>query len=319
MGKQKIVQRQCSVDTVPKKTFALWQGAYAERHIPTFPVRIDKHPAIRGYNKVGLRGSEQLALKFIDAPALGFMLGPPSMVSVGDVDIANERFLADFLDRHGATPIIIMTASDKFHAWYRFNGEGRKIRPWSDLPFDILGGGFVVAPPSTTERNKSKTERGQYQFIQGSLDDLDRLPIMQNLGPELYTAPSRKTCRSACEKLASPMRGMREGNGRNKQLFQTIGPIAREICAEHGTQDALFNVAMSHNHDSAQPMDIEEVRKIVGQVWKMTNEHRNWIGRGGQRQTEIFSFITGNVDAFCLLEFLRVTNKASSMFWITIV
>jgi len=306
MDKQRSVARQCSIDAIPK-TFALWQGAYAERHIPTFPVRIDKHPAIRGYNKVGLRGSEQLALNFIDAPALGFMCGPTSMVSVGDVDSTNDNFLADFLAHHGATPIIVRTASSKFHAWYKFNGELRRIRPWPNLPIDILGRGFVVAPPSNIKR-------GQYEFIQGSLYDIDRLPVMQNLEPELYVKPAQNKER---RHIACPMHGMREGDGRNTKLLRTIGPIAREIYAEHGTRDALFGVAMSHNSDSAEPMTVEEVTQIVGNVWKMTTEHRNWIGRHGDRRTEVFSFITGNVDAFCLLEFLRVTNGAEATFWIT--
>ena len=310
--KQRGIRRQCDADAAPK-TFALWQEIYAEHRIPTFPVRVNKVPAIKGYNKVGLCGSEQLALKFTDADGFGFMCGPNSMVSVGDVDSIKDRFLADFLAIHGRTPIIIRTASKKFHAWYKFNGERRRVRPWPDLPIDVLGrGGFVVAPPS-------KTERGQYQFIEGSLDDLDDLPVMQNLEADLYARPSRKIRQDASEKLASPMRGLREGDGRNKRLFQTIGPIAREVYAEHGTQDALFNVAMSHNHDSAQPMDIGEIRKIVGQVWKMTTENRNWIGqahaRNAARLHEIISF-SGNVDAFGLLEYLRVTEGASSSFWI---
>jgi hypothetical protein len=44
------------------RTFAHWQRAYAEHRIATFPVRADKVPAIRGYQKVGLPGSCQLRL-----------------------------------------------------------------------------------------------------------------------------------------------------------------------------------------------------------------------------------------------------------------
>jgi hypothetical protein len=290
-----------------KGTFAWWQPIYADYNIPTFPLREDKRPAIRGFNKVGLRGSAQLAFKFIEAPAIGFMCGDFNKIAVGDIDATEERVLADFLSRHGDTPIIALTASGKFHAWYRFNGELRSIRPWPGLPIDILGAnGFVVAPPS-------KVGGGEYQFIRGDLIDIDRLPVMQNLDPDLYIASPQKL---ASAKLVSPMRGLRAGDGRNKELFRTIGPIAREVYAENKGIDVLLDAAMKHNRDCEQPLAIEEVGKIVKQVWKMTTEHRNWIGRGSDRRTEVFSFITGNIDAFGLLEFLRVNEGASARFWI---
>jgi hypothetical protein len=53
-------------------------------------------------------------------------------------------------------------------------GERRQIRPDPDVPIDILGGGYVVAPPS-------KVAKGDYEFLQGSLDDRDRLPALQNV------------------------------------------------------------------------------------------------------------------------------------------
>jgi hypothetical protein len=171
------------------KTFAEWQPIYAQHGIATFPVTIEpsgKRPAIKGYGRVGLDGREQLVFKFAAAEALGFMCGPRTKISVGDVDTINERELSDFLDRHGTTPIITRTASGKFHAWYRHNGERRCIKPWQGRPFDILGGGFVVAPPSRTPSGN------RYQFISGSLDDLDHLPIMRNLDGQLYAKAATK-------------------------------------------------------------------------------------------------------------------------------
>jgi len=55
-------------------TFALWQAAYAERGIATFPVRANKVPAIRGYQKIGLTGSQQLA--YSAEPASDFFTAP---------------------------------------------------------------------------------------------------------------------------------------------------------------------------------------------------------------------------------------------------
>src|SRR3984957_20258571 len=49
--------------------------------------------------------------------------------------------------------------SGKFHALYKHNGEYRKIRPFGDLPIDLLGiGGLAVAVPS-------RFEKGEYAFI----------------------------------------------------------------------------------------------------------------------------------------------------------
>ena len=67
------------------------------------------------------------------------------------------------------------TASGKFHAWYRSNGERRQIRPWPGREIDLLGeGGFVLAPPSSFGS-------GRYEVIHGALEDLGRLTTMAGL------------------------------------------------------------------------------------------------------------------------------------------
>jgi hypothetical protein len=135
--------------TAGARAFASAQVLYAEHGIATFPLRENKRPAIRGYNRVGLRGSHELARKFADATALGFLTDANSGVTGLDIDIADETVFADALQRHGETPIKVRTGSGKFHAWYRHNGERRRIRPFGDLPIDLLGrGGLIVAPPS---------------------------------------------------------------------------------------------------------------------------------------------------------------------------
>ena len=79
--------------------FRKWQGEYARRGIPTFPVNDNKKPATRAYNKVGLKGSAELAEKFTEANAFGLMLGPRSGLTVLDIDTRDEfdscRCLAD--------------------------------------------------------------------------------------------------------------------------------------------------------------------------------------------------------------------------------
>jgi hypothetical protein len=149
--------------------FTQWQPTYAARGIPTFPVRIDhgvKKPDVKNYLKLGPKVSQALAQRFTSHDALGFAVRR-ARISVLDVDAPDERVLVDALDRHGPTPIVVRTGSGNWQAYYRHNGERRHVRPWAGLPIDVLGDGYVVAPPS-------KGTRGDYAIVQGTLDDLDR-------------------------------------------------------------------------------------------------------------------------------------------------
>jgi hypothetical protein len=289
--------------------FALWQPIYAKHRIATFPVRPDKVPAISHYQKVGLRGSEQLAFKFTDADALGFMCGPRSKVTVLDIDSTSEAVLGHAIARHGITPYVVRTASRKWHAYYRHNGERRRIRPFPDLPIDILGGGVVVAPPSTTAS-------GRYEFIDCSLDDLDHLPTMQPLDEPSDALPAGR----GDNDNASPLRGMRDHDGRNNALFLALGPVANEIHARHGSRDELLAVALRYNQEAAEPMTTEEATKVADSVWGWTIAGRNHIGAHAlvMRQHEAISLIEhGDHDALVLLNFLRAHHgPLAPPFWI---
>ena len=129
--------------------FSSHQPVYAEHGIATFPLNDNKRPAIQNYQKVGLPASAMFAARFPASDGFGFMTNARSGITVLDVDTTDDRMLADAMCRHGSTPLVGRTASGKFHALYRHNGEFRKIRPFGDLPIDLLGiGGLVVAVPS---------------------------------------------------------------------------------------------------------------------------------------------------------------------------
>jgi len=315
--------------------FVITQKVYADHGIATFPVKIDdaneKTPLVKGWMKVRPQRSAELAQKFPFAVAAGMLLGPrtndrisrkgeklppASGVSEGDVDSRDERILADFLDRHGQTKIIIRSGTGKFKAWYAHNGERRSIRPWPELPIDILGDhGYTVVPPSF---NPSAGYR-QYEFIQGSLDDIGSLPVMKNLEPQLYRTakpPRRERAEKAPD---SPLIGMVEHDGRNQALFDEIGKRAKKICAEGGTRDRLFEVAMGFNRTCAEPMEVEEVNHVVGRIWKYTTEGHNYFDRHGafMDDYEVDAMIDGDQDALLLLAYLRVHNGALAKFMIT--
>src|SRR5262249_17930456 len=95
--------------------FSEWQPIYAERGKATVPVDETKKPRIRGWQKVGLRGSAELANKFADVDALGYVTGRRSNVTVLDVDTIDERLAENAARKHRQPAIAIRTASGKRH------------------------------------------------------------------------------------------------------------------------------------------------------------------------------------------------------------
>ena len=163
--------------------FSRWQRTYADHRIATFPVDETKRPRIKGWQRVGLRGSTELSSKFTDAQALGYVTGRRSNVTVLDIDTTDEKVAQDAMQRHGQPAIVTRTASGKSHLHYCYSGEKRRIRPWPDLPIDLLGdNGYALATPS-------KLATGSYEIIHGHLDDLDRLTPMVGAPQVLAAAP----------------------------------------------------------------------------------------------------------------------------------
>ena len=236
--------------------FATWQPEYARHGIATFPVRLGprKKPAVRNYLSLGTIRSRALASQFPDALAFGFGLGNRSGVTVVDVDTTDERQLADALDRHGQTPIVIGTAKG-FHCWYRHNGERRSIRPNRKLPIDILGAGFAVAPPS-------QGASAHYRFLQGSLDDLTGLPVLRN-------APALAVLARA---QVSPVASL---GARNDTLFRLALTAARG-CDD---LDALLDAVRAQNENYLPPLGADEVFSVAELAWRYEQEGRNYSGR----------------------------------------
>ena len=274
---------------------------------------MNKRPAVRGYPRIGLRASAELASKFVDATALGFMCGRRSRVTVLDIDTSDERLLADALSRHGPTSIIVRTASGKWHAWYRHNDERRRIRPWGDdLPIDLLGGGFVIAPPSATQR-------GCYEFIQGHLDDVASLPRMRGLGASLYNnpitvVPDDVLVKDAVEEEPSPMPPAVSEGRRNERLF------AHCMRQAHGCDErnALLDVARNFNNEYClPPLPDEEVVKIVHSTWRYTGLGENRFGMTGSwLPTETVRSLAPHPYLFTLVNFLQAENRPNRIFWV---
>jgi len=244
--------------------------------------------------RFGLSGSTKIATKFAHAPAIGFMGGRRSGVTVLDCDSKDERVLADAMNRHGRTRIVVRSASGHLHGWYRHNGERRWIRPRRDVPIDILGGGLVVAPPS-------RVAKGSYEFVEGSLDDLDSLPVLHNLAQGLSP-----------EAIPTDFANMREGDGRNEALFRLLGHAARQV----DDFEQMLDYAHTRNLDFAQPLDDKEVVKVATSVWKMQCEGRNRFGQIGSYNPRpvVNALARTNPDALALLDVLKSAHPPGKVF-----
>jgi hypothetical protein len=280
--------------------FRAWQPRYATYRIATFPVRVDdggKVPTIRSWQRIGLPGSAKLA-QAKDADAFGFCPGSRSRLTILDIDTGNERVLADALARHGSTPIIVRSGSGNYQAWYRWDGEKRLIRPDPDKPIDILGSGFVVAPPS-------RGTKSNYEFVEGGLDDLDRLPHLHNLPPsnELETHSPAPLPKERIEK-----------GTRNKNLWEHCMRAAHH-CDDF---DALLDVALTSNANFLPPLTEDEVLKVAKSAWSYTERGENRFGRPGVffDTEEANRLITSDPDLYLLLSFLRANNGPASTFMV---
>jgi hypothetical protein len=280
------------------------QSAYAERGIATFPLNDNKKPYVSNYQKMGLPASSRLAGRFRHANGIGFMTNARSRVAVLDVDTTDENVLADAMNRHGSTPIIARTASGKFHALYKHNGEYRKIRPFGDLPIDLLGiGGLAVAVPS-------RFEKGEYAFIQGSLDDVERLPVMRGLDPAMYR-PRDTTIAVATPTFVEGAfdRGLIAEEGvRNTKLWEYS---MQQMAEKQMDFDTLVDLARNRNATYSPPMPDEEVIRVATSAWGYTVTGRNWFGSSGKVVTsteDIDEMLVEAPDAFLLLVKLRRHN-----------
>ena len=290
--------------------FGEWQPVYAAVNVPTFPVKIvgnDKIPAVRGWQRVGLRGSAELAIKFSGAETLGIRLKHRFMLV--DVDTQDENVLADVLSKHGDTPLIARTTSKGgFHvyygyssdAWERYGEQRRAIRPENGKPIDYLGTGFAVAPPS-------RTAKGRYEFLRGSIEDIPSLPPFGGI------VPSRQTGLDTTEAVVCPERAAIKGT-RNNALFRACMRQAHKAASF----EELLAFALGINADLSPPMENEEVMKVASSAWGYTERGENRFGQhGAYFPVEEFASFLHDQDAFFLLAFLRVHNGPRVQFWVS--
>ena len=267
---------------------------YALR-IVTFPFdatgEVKRGPLVSHYNRMGLRASRQMALRFPDAPGLAAMAGTRNRFTVIDIDESGakgERLLADTQRQFGNSKVIVRTGSGGFHAYYRHNGEGRKIRPDPRKPIDLIGGGPIVLPPT-------RGFRGTYQIVHGRLEDLAVLE------------PIRAHTKIGSTEMALDLRDTRRGD-RDKKFWPHIARQAHFA----KSLDELIEIAREMNEMMAEPWpDNEansEILKRCRYWWDKSLKGENWFGVGNYVRTDhsiVDDLMASNPDAFLLLTYLR--------------
>jgi Bifunctional DNA primase/polymerase, N-terminal len=269
--------------------FADWQPLYAEHGIATFPVK-DKIPCVRNWQRLGLNGSSQLAMKFPDADAFGFQCGARNRITLIDIDSDDENVVAEAIKLFGKSPILWRTGGGHFAMPFRHNGESRRIRALADLPIDLLGSGYAVAPPS-------KGSKQRYEFLQGTLADFDRLPVI------------RLNCNFEQRTDAKPI--AIEGE-RNDKLFRHCLEQA-QYC---DTFDDLLDVARAFNDDCLPPDSNMTVVKTATSAWKRTLGGTVRHGMVSVPRPAITALAPENPDALALFTVLAAFNGRDSTFWI---
>lgn len=279
--------------------FAQYQPLYARCGIATFPVTAEKSPAVKHFTKIGLPASAAFALRFTEAPGIGFVAGRRSGLTIVDVDSPDEAALQTALKTFGDTPLISRTGSGHWHAWYRHGGEKRQIRLMADPPVDLLGGGLVIAPPSNLKR-------GSYAFYRGGLSNIADLPYLRL--PKVLD-PAEK----ARPKPQKPKRAV-GGGERNNALFKAC---MREA-PNHTTAESLILWAQDWNERACtEPLGPDEVRKTASSAWRYEADGRNWIAGAGRLTVSyrlIDDLASKEPDALALFMILKRNHSQRQQF-----
>jgi Bifunctional DNA primase/polymerase, N-terminal len=282
--------------------FARHGSTYFEAGLMVTPTRADdcKRPILTGYNKhpLGPDAITQLSIAHPDAN-LAILVGA-SRLNIADVDEPGDKPLADALARFGDTPIIARTGGrGGFQLWYRASPDIRPhdFRNSEGLPLEIKAdGNIAVAPPSIN----AKTGR-RYEFIRGSLDDIDALQRIKPGSVPIAvgrTRGERKTIAQGHRHkwLLSTALYHVSGCNTEAELACILRERADEWCDQH-----------------ADPVGDAEIADLARWAFIIQREGRNWVGREPRHPVmEAELLACGGSHAFTLLAFLRIKHGARS-------
>ena len=256
-----------------------------------------KKPLVTSFTKWKRRPGPNIIRKWIvkypDAN-VGIATGPSSGVSLVDIDSTVPTVWQQMVERFGDTPLKTQTPRGGRHLWYRYNGE-RCADLSRRIPVQVkAAGGFVVVPPSV--RPSGLHAGCSYEFIEGTLEDLARLPPLKPGSVDPVTGTATNPTR---------LRAVEEG-WRNSSLFRHLKDHA-PYCDEW---EALLDVGMTFGqHDCDPGLPSAEIVKTVNSVWKMREEGRLWA-KGAEPRVVVPRTVieTLGADALQLLMRLQLSN-----------
>jgi DNA-binding XRE family transcriptional regulator len=240
---------------------ALWRAG-----LVPIPVGGDdgKTPLVTSFTKwkrrPGLKTIRKWIAQFPNAN-VGVVTGPLSGVSVVDIDSADPVVQQQMVERFGDTLLKTRTPRGGLHLWYKHNGEtSSDFSPRIAIQVKAIGG-FVVVPPSV---RPSGIHTGRsYEFIEGTLQDLVRLPPLKQGSVDRVYETRRDPTR---------LRGVKEGR-RNNSLFRHLMGHAPH-CDDY---EALLDVGLTFGeHDCDPALPRAEINKTANSVWKMQEDGRLW-------------------------------------------
>ncbi len=268
--------------------YAISAPNYAGAGLVSLPVNAAKKPTVRGWLKFGTDSYKRL-LPEHSMCNIAVLSGR----RVTCVDIDDPSLIDGAIERFGETPVKVVTPSGGMHLWYQSSGERRQTR-LEGLKLDILGqGGFGVVPPS-------RSHNGSYEFIEGGLADLDRLPRLKGLDLQALAPANDLMPR------IDPFDNTR-GN-RNNHLFYAIKGAAVDC----ETEAELMFRAEQINESMPDPLSEGEVLGTVKSVWHYKTDGRLFV-----RGSEATAFVPKSElealtnDEVGLLVRLRVAHGAN--------
>ncbi len=133
-----------------------------------------------------------------------------------------------------------------------------------------------------------------YQWIQGDLDDVDRLPILENVPKSL--------CRDTDKAVGGVLTGQR-----NSALFSDA---LRALASGISEADLMARAMAFNNMELAAPLAESEVLKTIKSAQNYQNSGNNWVGKEARAIVTASELdkIEGNADAAYLLIKLKAAH-----------
>ncbi len=244
--------------TIAEQAFAYHVQGYS-----IMPCKRDKRPALLAWKKYqSTKPTDDEILKWFSSPNtnIGIITGKISGLTVIDIDnkstsseVDGQQRADDMLSKFPAT-YTIKTPSGGYHLYYQYaDGFTVSANAYPQFPsMDIRGeGGFVVAPPSVTDKG-----------IYAPLNDLPIAPFPADLFPKI------KQKKSLTEKLTA-----KNGN-RNESLTSFVGQLLQATTNEDLWLTEVLPAVQRANKTYTPSLPDQEVLTVFNSIAKKERTRR---------------------------------------------